>query len=104
LNPACAVGFGFPACAAITDFMPRALLALFTRALREDVRAKSMYWARAGLVAIVLCQVGFTNLGMGWAGAPGLFFFQSVIGMNLLFISLAGLSYFSSLSPRRRKR
>jgi hypothetical protein len=76
--------------------MPRALLALFTRALREDVRAKSMYWARAGLVAIVLCQVGFTNLGMGWAGAPGLFFFQSVIGMNLLFISLAGLSYFSS--------
>jgi hypothetical protein len=76
--------------------MPRALLALFTRALREDVRAKSMYWARAGLVAIVLCQVGFTNLGMGWVGAPGLFFFQNVIGMNLLFISLAGLSYFSS--------
>jgi hypothetical protein len=55
--------------------MPRALLALFTRALREDVRAKSMYWARAGLVGIVLCQVVITHLGMGWAGAPGLFFF-----------------------------
>src|SRR4030095_6329636 len=76
--------------------MPRALLALFTRALREDVRAKSMYWARAGLVGIVLCQVGFVNLRMGGAGAPGLFFFQSVIWMNLVFISLAGLSYFSS--------
>ena len=76
--------------------MPRALLALFTRALREDVRAKSMYWARAGLVGIVLCLVAFTNLRMGWAGAPGLIFFLSVVWMNFLFISLAGLSYFSS--------
>jgi len=76
--------------------MPRALLALFTRAMREDVRAKSMYWARAALVGMVLCLIGLTNASMGWAGAPGLEFFRKVIWLNLLFISLAGLSYFSS--------
>jgi hypothetical protein len=33
---------------------------------------------------------------MGWSGAPGLVFFDSVVFINLFFISLAGLSYFSS--------
>ena len=76
--------------------MNSALLALFTRALREDVRSKSMYWARAGLVGIVLLNLGTTHLSMGWAGAPGLVFFDSIVFINLFFISLAGLSYFSS--------
>ena len=72
------------------------LLALFTRALREDVRSKAMYWARAGLVGIVLLNLGGTQLSMGWAGAPGLVFFNSIVSINLFFISLAGLSYFAS--------
>ena len=76
--------------------MNSALLALFTRALREDVRSKTMYWARAGLVAIVLFNLTVTHISSGWVGAPGLVFFNSVVGLNLLFISLAGLSYFSS--------
>ena len=76
--------------------MSSALLALFIRALREDVRSKSMYWARGGLVGIVLLNLGTTQLTMGWAGAPGLVFFNSVVHINLFFISLAGLSYFSS--------
>ncbi len=76
--------------------MNSALLALFVRALREDVRSKSMYWARGGLIAIVLFNLGTTQLTRGWAGAPGLAFFTSVIYINLFFISLAGLSYFSS--------
>ena len=76
--------------------MNSALLALFTRALREDVRSKSLYWARAGLVCIVLFNLATTQLSMGWAGAPGLVFFNSIVSLNLFFISLAGLSYFSS--------
>ncbi len=76
--------------------MNSALLALFTRALREDVRSKTMYWARAGLVGLVLLNLGTTHLSMGWAGAPGLVFFNSIVFINLFFISLAGLSYFSS--------
>ena len=76
--------------------MNSAVLALFIRALREDVRSKSLYWARAGLVGIVLLKLGTTQLTMGWAGAPGLVFFNSIVGINLFFVSLAGLSYFSS--------
>ncbi len=76
--------------------MNSALLALFTRALREDTRAKFMYWARAGLVGIVLVDLGITQASMGWAGAPGLQFFNSIVFIDLFFISLAGLSYFSS--------
>ena len=76
--------------------MNSALLALFTRAVREDVRSKSMVWARAGLVGIVLLNLGTTQLSMGWAGAPGLKFFTSIVWINFFFISLAGLSYFAS--------
>ena len=76
--------------------MNSALLALFTRALREDVRSKSMVWARAGLVGIVLLNLGTTQISMGWGGAPGLVFFKSVVWINFLFIALAGLSYFAS--------
>ncbi len=76
--------------------MNSALLALFTRALREDVRSKAMYWARAGLVGLVLFNLVTTQLSMGWAGAPGLKFFNSIVSLNLFFISLAGLSYFAS--------
>lgn len=72
------------------------LLALFARALREDVRSKMMYWARGGLVGVVLLTLLMTQSSMGWGGAPGLVFFTSVIYANLLFISLAGLSYFAS--------
>ena len=76
--------------------MNSALLALFTRALREDVRSKSMYWARAGLVGLVLLYLATTHMSMGWAGAPGLVFFKSIVFINFFFISLAGLSYFAS--------
>lgn len=76
--------------------MNSALLALFTRALREDVRSKSMYWARAGLVGIVLLNLATTQIAMGWGGAPGLVFFKSIIKINFMFILLAGLSYFAS--------
>lgn len=72
------------------------LLALFARALREDVRSKSVYWARGGLVGMVLLTLVMTQSSMGWGGAPGLVFFESVIYANLLFITLAGLSYFAS--------
>ncbi|MES2571865.1 MAG: hypothetical protein V4710_17655 [Verrucomicrobiota bacterium] len=72
------------------------LFALFNRSLRQDVRAKSTYWARAGLVALMFTMMLTTHASMGWAGAPGLRFFAMVISTNYLFISLAGLSFFSS--------
>lgn len=73
-----------------------ALLALFNRSLRQDVRAKSTYWARGGLVMIMLGSMFIIHGASGWAGAPGLQFFSSAIYTNFFFISLAGLSYFAS--------
>ncbi len=72
------------------------LLALFNRSLRQDVRAKSTYWARAGLVGLMLVMMFTTHLSLGWSGAPGLAFFASATSANFFFIGLAGLSYFAS--------
>lgn len=73
-----------------------ALLALFLRAVRDDVRSKSTYWLRAGFVALVLLFMqGSVSLSQ-WVGAPGLHVFSRVLWMNVFFISIAGLSYFAS--------
>jgi hypothetical protein len=76
--------------------MTSPLLALFSRSLREDARGKLTYFARAGLVLMILLFLFFTQAQMGWASAPGLRFFQAVMTINCCFIVLAGLSYFSS--------
>ena len=73
-----------------------ALLALFLRALRDEVRSKSTYWTRAGFVALVLIFVQGSVSLTQWVGAPGLHVFSRVLWMNLFFVSLAGLSYFAS--------
>jgi ABC-type transport system involved in multi-copper enzyme maturation permease subunit len=73
-----------------------ALLALFLRSLREGVRLRTTYFARAGLVAFVLIELVIGHLSSGWTGAPGLKLFSTVTMTNLIFISLVGLSYFAS--------
>src|SRR5688572_17084441 len=51
---------------------------------------------RAALVVLVLLEIAAVQLTRGWVGAPGLTLFATVSGFNLFFITLAGLSYFSS--------
>ncbi len=72
------------------------LLALFVRSLREDSRLKLTYFARSGLVLVILMFLFTIQQSMGWANAPGLRFFGTVIGIDLCFVVLAGVSYFSS--------
>lgn len=76
--------------------MTSPLLALFIRSLREDSRLKFTYFARAGLVAVILLFLFTTQSNLGWTNAPGLRFFETVIMIDLVFVILAGLSYFSS--------
>ena len=76
--------------------MTSPLLALFARSLREDIRAKLTYFARSGLIIVILLFLFSTQVMMGWSNAPGLRFFQTVMTINCCFIVLAGLSYFSS--------
>jgi hypothetical protein len=76
--------------------MTSPLLALFIRSLREDSRQKLTYFARSGLVLVILFFLFTIQGSMGWANAPGLRFFSTVIGIDLCFVILAGVSYFSA--------
>jgi len=76
--------------------MSSPLLALFIRSLREDSRLKFTYFARAGLVSVILLFLFTTQSSVGWSNAPGLRFFETVVLVDLVFVLLAGVSYFSS--------
>ncbi len=76
--------------------MTSPLLALFARSLREDTRAKSTYWARAGLAAfflLILLTIAAVNRSQG---APGLIFFSAIISLQMVCITLVGLIFFAS--------
>jgi ABC-type transport system involved in multi-copper enzyme maturation permease subunit len=73
-------------------------LALFERSLRLETRSVLMCWSRAGLLVVILAVLypiqAMANLGR--YSAPGLVFLQEMVWVNLVFITLAGLSYFAS--------
>ncbi len=73
-------------------------LALFERSLRLETRSALMCWSRTGLlILILLVLVPIQSLArVGMFGAPGLHFLQEMVWLNLVFITLAGLSYFAS--------
>ncbi len=72
-----------------------ALFALFIRSLRDDTRSKALLWARVGLAVAVVFAI-FEARVMEWRGVSGLDFFESLVWMNVVFIVVAGLSYFAS--------
>ena len=76
--------------------MTSPLLALFTRSVREDTRAKSTYWARAGLAAFMLVIMGMAAFARATGGAPGLVFLKSAAWLQTMFLTISGLGYFGS--------
>ena len=74
------------------------VLALFERSLRLETRSAVMCWSRVALLGIMLFFLISvqTMARVGWYGAPGLYFVQEMVWANLVFITLAGLSYFAS--------
>ena len=72
------------------------LLALFARSLREDSRLKLTYFARVGLVAVILLFMFAIESDTGWGNGPGLQFFSTVTVIDMVFIVLAGCGYFAS--------
>lgn len=73
-------------------------LALFERSLRVETRSALMSWSRAGLLVVILMMLFpvQTMARMGFIGAPGLNFLSQMVWLNLVFITLTGLSYFAS--------
>jgi len=74
------------------------VLALFERSLRLETRSALMAWSRAGLLILILfVMIPIQSMAKsGWFGAPGLHFLQELVWLNLVCITLAGLSYFAS--------
>lgn len=72
------------------------ILALVERSLRADARSLASHLARFGLIVaiyIALC-VGLEQ--SAWFGAPGLRFFTGIAYLNVTFMSLLGIGYFST--------
>ena len=72
--------------------------ALFERALRLETRSLLMCFARVGLLLVILfVLLPIQSMSrVGYYGAPGLRFLEPMVWINLVCITLAGLSYFAS--------
>src|SRR5688500_4841364 len=72
------------------------LLALFQRSVREHLRSGMTSLMHGGLVCVVLLFLLMAHAQSWWSGAVGLQLFQQITTVNVVFITLAGLSYFAS--------
>lgn len=72
--------------------------ALFERSLRVETRSLLVCLGRVGLLMIILVILLLVEMDArtGRVGAPGLNFLEYMVLMNVVFITLAGFSYFAS--------
>ena len=72
------------------------VLALLERSLRIDARAWGPHLARFGLMAAIYIAVCYASATSNMFGAPGLRFFTSIAYLNLVFMTLLGIGFFST--------
>ena len=83
--------------------MSMPVMALFNRSLNLDSRKFTTYLARIGLVAVLLFFIMAIHGSPYRVSAPGLRFFTGVVGTSLFFISLVGISLFSSVITEEKE-
>lgn len=76
--------------------MFRKTLALLLRALRVDARSIRPHLVRMGLLATILWLLYLAHASSSFSGAPGLTLFTSLTWVNIWFIIVVGVAYFSS--------
>ncbi|MBC8115539.1 MAG: hypothetical protein H7062_14235, partial [Candidatus Saccharimonas sp.] len=76
--------------------MLRGVLALLERSLRVDARSWQVHLARLGLMAAIYISLSYAFTRAGMFGAPGLRFFQANLYLNLAFMTLLGVGFFST--------
>lgn len=69
---------------------------LMGRSLRLDARQLQTHLFRLAFVLIIYIMMMFAQLQAMMLGAPGLQFFMNMIFLNMAFITLGGISFFSS--------
>ena len=76
--------------------MLHGIWALLERSLRIDARALGPHRVRFGLMVAISIALHFALLDSLRLGAPGLRFFNTTVVLNVIFMTLLGVSYFSS--------
>jgi len=76
--------------------MSSPLLALFVQSLSQDCYGKATYWTRGGLCGLTALFLFMIVAELRGAGAPGLNCFIVVTVLQMMAISLIGLTYFGS--------
>ena len=76
--------------------MSMPIFALFGFSRRLESRHYTTYLARTVVAGVILLYLFLSHVGGSMTGAPGLEFFTAVVYVNLVFITLAGFSYFAS--------
>ena len=76
--------------------MFRGPLALLARSLRIDARSRSTHLIRLALIAFAYFNFISTASSARYVSAPGLSFFSSLAYLDIFFIGLFGVGYFST--------
>ena len=79
------------------------ILALLDRSLRLDSRALVTYLPRLGLLVLIFFSLIIAHVTSLRVGAPGLAFFSPIVYINLVFIALLGVGYFSSVIAEEKE-
>ena len=71
-------------------------LAMLYRALRLDSRLLRTHLFRVSFAALMYLALCYTWVSSSLVGAPGLKLFETMTYLNLVLISLAGISFFAT--------
>ena len=81
----------------------RSIFALFFRSLRTESRSLRMHLLWLLLMLVIYATLWFARETTGAFGAPGLMFFRYVMYLNAAFITLLGVSFFSSVISEEKE-
>jgi ABC-type transport system involved in multi-copper enzyme maturation permease subunit len=81
----------------------RGVLALLGRSLRIDARSWQVHLARVGLMACIYISLAFVFATSARFGAPGLHFFRAIVWLNVCFMTLLGIGFFSTVITEEKE-
>eukprot|EP00456_Euglypha_rotunda_P008350 TRINITY_DN1163_c0_g1_i8.p1 TRINITY_DN1163_c0_g1~~TRINITY_DN1163_c0_g1_i8.p1 ORF type:complete len:530 (+),score=70.08 TRINITY_DN1163_c0_g1_i8:754-2343(+) len=81
----------------------RGIFALFFRSLRTESRSLRMHLLWFLLMAVIYFTLWIVQESTTSFGAPGIFFFRCVMYLNAAFITLLGVSYFSTVISEEKE-
>src|SRR6187549_221742 len=82
----------------------RPLFALFHRAIREHARSGALVGARAGLALTLLVCLLYARASSLSVGSSGLMYFEAIIWVNAIYITIAGCSFFASVITEEKEQ